>query len=120
MLEAPKFAGLIDLNENHDNYGITQIFYHKLGEGSNMSIDSYGSLQMSDGGGSVAMSMDNSSVGSNGSHTHILNHQGLKSVRNYSVVGNVNRGRVSQGLEYYDEWTIDLRKLTYFILLFMV
>ncbi|XP_060213665.1 serine/threonine-protein kinase STY13-like [Lycium barbarum] len=130
MLEAPKFAGLIDLNENHDNYGITQNFYHKLGEGSNMSIDSYGSLQMSDGGGSVAMSVDNSSVGSNGSHTHILNHQGLKRVRNYSVVGSVNRGRVSQGLsddalaqalmdprsptdglENYDEWTIDLRKL---------
>ncbi|XP_059318413.1 serine/threonine-protein kinase STY13-like [Lycium ferocissimum] len=130
MLEAPKFAGLIDLNENHDNYGITQNFYHKLGEGSNMSIDSYGSLQMSDGGGSVAMSMDNSSVGSNGSHTRILNHQGLKRVRNYSVVGSVNRGRVSQGLsddalaqalmdprsptdglENYDEWTIDLRKL---------
>ncbi|KAK4373117.1 hypothetical protein RND71_008501 [Anisodus tanguticus] len=130
MLEAPKFAGLIDLNENHDNYGLTQNFYHKLGEGSNMSIDSYGSLQMSDGGGSVAMSMDNSSVGSNGSHTRILNHPGLKRVRNYSVVASVNRGRVSQGLsddalaqalmdprsptdglENYDEWTIDLRKL---------
>ncbi|KAM3344430.1 serine/threonine-protein kinase STY13 isoform X1 [Capsicum galapagoense] len=131
MLEAPKFAGLIDLNEDHDNFGLTQNFYHKLGEGSNMSIDSYGSLQMSDGRDSVAMSMDNSSVGSNGSHTRILNHQGLKCVRNnYSSVSSVNRGRVSQGLsddslaqalmdprfptdglENYDEWTIDLRKL---------
>ncbi|KAM3270342.1 serine/threonine-protein kinase STY13 isoform X2 [Capsicum chacoense] len=131
MLEAPKFAGLIDLNEDHDNFGLTQNFYHKLGEGSNMSIDSYGSLQMSDGRDSVATSMDNSSVGSNGSHTRILNHQGLKCVRNnYSSVSSVNRGRVSQGLsddslaqslmdprfptdglENYDEWTIDLRKL---------
>lgn len=131
MLEGPKFAGLIDLNQNHDNYGLSQNFYHKLGEGSNMSIDSYPSLQMSNGGGSVAMSMDNSSVGSNDSNTRILNHQGLKRVHNnYSVAASVNRGKVShglsddalaralmdpqyvtQGLENYDEWTIDLRKL---------
>nr|XP_025887795.1 serine/threonine-protein kinase STY13 isoform X2 [Solanum lycopersicum] len=131
MLEAPKFAGLIDLNENHDHYGLTQNFYHKLGEGSNMSIDSYGSLQMSNGGGSVAMSMDNSSVGSNDSHTRILNHQGLKRVHNnYPDAASVNKGKTSHGLsddalakalmdprfptnglENYDEWTIDLRKL---------
>ncbi|XP_060188505.1 serine/threonine-protein kinase STY13-like isoform X1 [Lycium barbarum] len=132
MLEAPKFGGLnIDLNENHDHYGLSQNFYHKLGEGSNMSIDSYGSLQMSNGGGSVAMSMDNSSVGSNDSHTRILNHQGLKRVHNnYSVAASVNKGKTSHGLsddalakalmdpryptnglENYDEWTIDLRKL---------
>ncbi|KAL3337575.1 hypothetical protein AABB24_029955 [Solanum stoloniferum] len=92
---------------------------------------SYGSLQLSDGGGSVAMSMDNSSVGSNGFHTRILNRQGLKRVRNnYSAVASVKRGRVSHGLsddalaqalmdprfptdgiENYDEWTIDLRNL---------
>ncbi|KAL3533196.1 hypothetical protein ACH5RR_006717 [Cinchona calisaya] len=131
MLEAPKFTGIIGLNNNHDDYGLSQNFYHKLNEGSNMSIDSYGSLQMSNGGGSVAMSMDNSSVGSNDSHTRILNHQGLKRVNNnYSVAASVNRGRVShglsddalaqalmdtrfptEGLENYDEWTIDLRKL---------
>ncbi|KAL3363515.1 hypothetical protein AABB24_012671, partial [Solanum stoloniferum] len=131
MLEAPKFAGLIDLNENPDHYGLSQNFYHKLDEGSHMSIDSYGSLQMSNGGGSVAMSMDNSSVGSNDSHTRILNHQGLKRVHNnYSVAASVNKGKASHGLsddalakalmdprfptnglENYDEWTIDLRKL---------
>ncbi|XP_059276607.1 serine/threonine-protein kinase STY13-like [Lycium barbarum] len=127
MLEAPKFVGLIDLNQN-----LSQNFYHKLGEGSNMSIESYGSLQMSNGGGSVAMSMDNSSVGSNNSNTRILDHQGINRVHNnYSVAASVNRGRVSNGLsndalaqalvdprfptiglENYDEWTIDLRKLT--------
>ncbi|KAJ8528187.1 hypothetical protein K7X08_021879 [Anisodus acutangulus] len=127
MLEAPKFVGLIDLNQN-----LSQNFYHKLGEGSNMSIESYGSFQLSNGGGSVAMSMDNSSVGSNNSHTHILDHQDLNRVHNnYSVAASVNRGRVSNGLsndalaqalvdprfptiglENYDEWTINLRKLT--------
>jgi len=127
MLEAPKFTGIIGLNNNHDDYGLPQNFYHKLDEGSNMSIDSF----QSNGGGSVAMSMDNSSVGSNDSHTRILNHQGLKRVKNnYSTAGSVNRGRVSHGLSGdalaqalmdprfpteglgdYDEWTIDLRKL---------
>ncbi|KAL0308344.1 UNVERIFIED_CONTAM: Serine/threonine-protein kinase STY13 [Sesamum radiatum] len=98
MLEGPKFTGIIGLNNNHDNYDFSQNFYRKLNEGSNMSIDSYGSLQMSNGGGSVAMSMDNSSVGSTDSHTHILGHQGLKHVNNYSVAASVNHGRVSQGL----------------------
>ncbi|KAL0426715.1 UNVERIFIED_CONTAM: Serine/threonine-protein kinase STY13 [Sesamum latifolium] len=98
MLEGPKFTGIIGLNNNHDNYDFSQNFYRKLNEGSNMSIDSYGSLQMSNGGGSVAMSMDNSSVGSNDSHTRILGHQGLKRVKNYSVAASVNHGRVSHGL----------------------
>ena len=131
MLDAPKFTGIIDLNKNHDNFDLSQGFYHKLGEGSNMSIDSFSSLQMSNGGGSVAMSVDNSSVGSNDSHTRILNHQGLKRVNNnYSVAQSVNRGKVSHGLsddalaqalmnprvptealENFDNWTIDLRKL---------
>ncbi|GMP47184.1 hypothetical protein ACSBR2_001495 [Camellia fascicularis] len=126
MLEAPKFTGI----RNHDNYDLSQGFYHKLEEGSNMSIDSFGSLQMSNGG-SITMSVDDSSVGSNGSRTHILSHPGLKRVKNnYSVVQSVNRGKVShglsddalaqalmdprvptQGLENFDEWTIDLRKL---------
>lgn len=126
MLEAPKFT------MGHDNFiDLSQGFYHKLGEGSNMSIDSFNSLQMSNGGGSVAMSLDNSSVGSNESHTRILNHQGLKRNKNYTDAQSVNRGRVSQGLsddalaralldtrhptgglENFEEWTIDLRKLS--------
>ncbi|RVW14184.1 Serine/threonine-protein kinase STY8 [Vitis vinifera] len=129
MLEGPKFAGIIGMNNNE--YDLSQGFYHKLGEGSNMSIESYGSLQTSNGGGSVAMSVDNSSVGSNDSHTRILNHQGLRRVNNnYSVAASNNRGRVSHGLsddalaqalmdsryptlglENFEEWTIDLGKL---------
>ncbi|KAL6585632.1 Serine/threonine-protein kinase sty13 [Orobanche minor] len=130
MLETTKFTGIIDLNTNHGNYGFSQDFYRKLNEGSNMSVDSYGSLQMSNGGGSVAMSVDNSSVGSNGSNTRILGHQGLKHVKEYSVAASNNHGSVSQGLSddalaralmdhrspteglgNYDEWTVDLRKL---------
>ncbi|XP_008224567.1 PREDICTED: serine/threonine-protein kinase HT1-like [Prunus mume] len=138
MLEGgAKFPGIIRLN-NHDNnyYDLSQGFYHKLhegeGEGTNMSIDS---MQTSNDGGSVAMSIDNSSVASNtnDSHTRILNHQGLRrrANDNYSVQTSVNRrGRVThalsddqlaralmdshsltQGLENYEEWTIDLTKL---------
>ncbi|EPS66052.1 hypothetical protein M569_08722 [Genlisea aurea] len=128
MLDGPKFTGIIDLNVNHDSYDFSQNFYRKLNEGSNMSIDGNGSLQ--NGGGSVAMSVDNSSVGSNDSHTRILGHQGLRHVENYSVASSIHRGRVShglsddalaqalmdpryptQGLGNYDEWRIDLRKL---------
>ncbi|XP_015163249.1 serine/threonine-protein kinase HT1-like isoform X4 [Solanum tuberosum] len=87
-MEAPKFVGLVDLNQN-----LWQIFYHKLGEGSNMSIEGYG---MSNADGSGAMSVDNSSVGSNDSHTHILNHQGNHIHNNYSVAASVVRGRVSR------------------------
>ncbi|XP_030943795.1 serine/threonine-protein kinase STY13-like [Quercus lobata] len=135
MLEGgPKFAGIIDLNKNDNNYyDLSQGFYQKLGEGTNMSIDSVGSLQTSTGGGSVAMSIDNSSVGSNDSRTRILNHQGLRrrANDNYSVQHSVNRrGKVThalsddalaralmdsntptEGLENFDDWTIDLRRL---------
>ncbi|KAH0706926.1 hypothetical protein KY285_011519 [Solanum tuberosum] len=122
MMEAPKSFGLTGLNQN-----LSQSFYHKLGEGSNMSTESYG---MSNAGGSVAMSVDNSSVGSNDSHTHILSHQDNHIHNNYSVAASVVRRRVSRlsddalaqalvdpqfptiGLEIYDEWTIDLRRLT--------
>ncbi|OAY60609.1 serine/threonine-protein kinase STY13 [Manihot esculenta] len=132
MLEGgPKFTGIIGLNNHDNNYDLSQGFYHKLGEHSNMSIDSYDSLQTSNGGGSVAMSIE--SIGSNDSHTRILNHQGLRrrANDNYSVQQSVNRrGRVThalnddalahalmdntsptEGLENFDEWTIDLRKL---------
>ncbi|KAE9597838.1 putative dual-specificity kinase TKL-Pl-4 family [Lupinus albus] len=130
---AAKFHGMIDLNEHNNYYDISQGFYHKLGEGTNMSIDSVGSLQTSNGGGSVAMSVDNSSVGSNDSHTRMLDHQGLKrrANDNYSVAHSVNhRGRVThalsgdalaqalmdnssptEGLDNFHDWTIDLRKL---------
>ncbi|XP_058223115.1 serine/threonine-protein kinase STY13-like [Rhododendron vialii] len=129
MLEAPKFTGIIGLNNHHDNFDLSQGFYHKLGEGSNMSIDSFGSLPMTDGGGSVAMSVDNSSVGSNGSHTLFLRHQGRVN-NSYSIAQSVNRGRVAhglsddalaqalmdprvqtEGLDNFDEWTLDLRRL---------
>lgn len=130
-----KFTGIIGLKSHNNNYyDMSQGFYHKLDEGSNMSIDSLASLQTSNGGGSVAMSVGNSSVDSSDSHTHILNHQGLRihANDNYSVAQSVNhrRGRVTHalsddalaqalmdnnfptlGLENYDEWTIDLRKL---------
>ncbi|OMO61924.1 hypothetical protein CCACVL1_23144 [Corchorus capsularis] len=134
MVEGPKFTGLMGATNNNDNnyYDFTQGFYQKLGEGTNMSIDS---LQTSNAGGSVSMSIENSSVGSNDSLTHILSHPGLKPVNrhNYSVsVGQsvFRPGKVghalnddalaqalmdsrypTQGLENYDEWTIDLRKL---------
>lgn len=130
MLEASKFTGIIGINNNDNKF----YDFYKLGvgENSNMSIDSYASLAASNGGGSVAMSVDNSSVGSNDSHTRMLGHQGLKRVKdNYSVAGSNNhRGRVThalsddalaqalmdpnyptEGLENFEEWTIDLRKL---------
>ncbi|KAK9741709.1 hypothetical protein RND81_03G122900 [Saponaria officinalis] len=129
MLETSKFTGIIGINNNDGKF---YDFYQKLGENSNMSTESYASLQASNGGGSVAMSVDNSSVGSNDSHTRMLDHQGLKRVNNnYSVAGSVNRrGRVThaltddglaqalmdpnfptEGLKNFEEWTIDLRKL---------
>ncbi|OIW09310.1 hypothetical protein TanjilG_01281 [Lupinus angustifolius] len=131
-----KFPGiLIDLNKHHNDYEFSEGggFYHKLdlNDGTNMSIDS---LQTTNGGGSVAMSVDNSSVGSNDSHTRILNHQGLKRRPNdnYSIAHSVNRrGRVThalshdalaqalidtnsptEGLDNFHEWTIDLRNLS--------
>ncbi|OVA19309.1 Protein kinase domain [Macleaya cordata] len=133
MVEGPKFTGIIG-NSNYENnlYEFTPGFYHKIGEGSNMSIDSMGSMQTSNGGGSVSMSVDNSSVGSNDSHTHILSHPGLKPVNNNNSVGHsvLRAGREqhalsddalaralmdsrvpTEGLENYDDWTIDLRKL---------
>ncbi|KAG6488701.1 hypothetical protein ZIOFF_049950 [Zingiber officinale] len=107
--------------------------YQKLDEGSNMSIDSVRSLQTSIDGGSAAMSLENSSVGSNNSRTGILHHTGLRLFPgvNFSVGHSVLRpGRVShamnedalaqtlmdpryptESLENYDEWTLYLRKL---------
>ncbi|XP_057958880.1 serine/threonine-protein kinase STY13-like [Malania oleifera] len=135
MVEGPKFSGIIGgHNNNNDNnfYDLTQGFYQKLGEGSNMSIDS---LRTSNAGGSISMSLDNSSVGSNDSLTHILSHPGLRPIAHeYSIGHSVLRpgkGKVThalnddalaqalmdsryptEGLQNYDEWTIDLRKLS--------
>uniref|UniRef100_A0A7N0R8W7 non-specific serine/threonine protein kinase n=1 Tax=Kalanchoe fedtschenkoi TaxID=63787 RepID=A0A7N0R8W7_KALFE len=133
MLEGgANFHGNINLNNPERNiFELSQGFYHKLDEGTNMSVDS---MQTSNGGGSVAMSLDNSSTGSNDSHTRILNHQGLRrhATDNYTVQASANHrgGRVShalsddalvqalmdnnyptEGLQNYEEWTIDLRKL---------
>ncbi|KAJ8470544.1 hypothetical protein OPV22_024887 [Ensete ventricosum] len=76
-------------------------YYQRLGEGSNMSIDSINSMQTSVDGGSIAMSRDASSVGSSDSRTGILNHPGLRQIPipNYSVDHSVLRpGRVNPGL----------------------
>uniref|UniRef100_A0A7N0T4I1 non-specific serine/threonine protein kinase n=1 Tax=Kalanchoe fedtschenkoi TaxID=63787 RepID=A0A7N0T4I1_KALFE len=132
MLEGgANFRGNINLNNPQRNiFELPQGFYHKLDEGTNMSVDS---MQTSNGGGSVAMSVDNSSTGSNDSHT-LLDHQVLRrhATDNYTVQASVNHrgGRVShalsddalvqalmdnryptEGLQNYEGWTIDLRKL---------
>ncbi|KAM3321239.1 serine/threonine-protein kinase STY13 [Capsicum chacoense] len=126
MADAPRVAGLIDLNQN-----ITQNVDRKVGEGTSMSIESNGSLRMSNAGGSMAMSLVNSSVGSNNSRTLILNRQGNHAFDNASVAASIIRGGVSNrlsgdalaqaltdpqfptiGLGINDEWTIDLEKLT--------
>ncbi|URE45130.1 serine threonine-protein kinase [Musa troglodytarum] len=132
MAEGSKFAGFMGGGGGGNVVGngfYDMGFYRKLDEVSNMSLDSVGSLQTSTGGGSVAMSLENSSVGSNNSRTGILHHTGL---RLFSVGHSVLRpGRVShamnedalaqtlmdpryptESLENYDEWTIDLRKLS--------
>lgn len=104
-------------------------FYRKLDEGSNMSVDS---IQTSVSGGSVAMSVENSSVGSSGSQTGILHHRKNTTITGGSVGHSIFRPRrvthplnhdalaqalidpgfPAQGLENYDEWTLDLRKLS--------
>ncbi|KAI5069709.1 hypothetical protein GOP47_0016010 [Adiantum capillus-veneris] len=99
-------------------------YYNRLGEASDMSVDSH---QTSNGG-----SMYNSSVGSNNnSRTTMLMHHDLKTKTNtfagHSVVHKSSMahslgedalssalldGRfAAEGLEGYDEWTIDLRRL---------
>ncbi|CAF2068625.1 unnamed protein product [Brassica napus] len=132
MLEGPRFDVLAagHHNNDHNYYPFTQDFYQKLGEeeGTNMSTDS---MQTSNAGGSVSMSVDNSSVGSSDA---LIGNPGLKPMRHpysLSVGQSVFRpGRVThalnddalaqglmdssyptQGLANYEEWTIDLRKL---------
>ncbi|KAG6532983.1 hypothetical protein ZIOFF_006843 [Zingiber officinale] len=133
-MEGSKFAGFISGGGGVNVVGNSFYdlgCYRKLDEGSNMSVDSIGSLQTSTGDGSIAMSVQNSSVGSNNSRTGILRH-GLRlfPAANLSAGHSVRPGRVShainddglaqalmdpryptESLQNYDEWTIDLRKL---------
>ncbi|XP_020578374.1 serine/threonine-protein kinase HT1-like [Phalaenopsis equestris] len=132
MMESTKFAGIIAGGGGAGGVSFYDMaYYRKLGEETNMSVDS---IQSSTGGGSVAMSTENSSVGSSDSRTGILHHNALRQVPTAggsSVGHSVFRpGRVShalssdalaqvlmdqgfptQGLDNYDEWTLDLRQL---------
>ncbi|KAL4564414.1 hypothetical protein LXL04_028478 [Taraxacum kok-saghyz] len=126
MLEGPNpnITGLIGLNSNFQD--TTQGFYHKLDD--NMSIDSFNSLHMSNNGGSIAFSIVNSSVDSNGSNTLMLPHHGPNPYTDGHSANN--RGRVAhglttdalaqalldpcfptKGLQHYEKWTIELKKL---------
>lgn len=130
MLEGQNFTGLIGLNNNFQE--TTQGLYHTLDD--NMSIDSFNSLHMSNNGGSIAFSVVNSSVdsnGSNGSNTRmlLLPYNGPNPYTDGHSANN--RGRVAQGLttdalaqalldprypakglQSYEQWTIKLKKLT--------
>ncbi|EFJ13809.1 hypothetical protein SELMODRAFT_146897 [Selaginella moellendorffii] len=123
---------------NGNFYGFTaDDYYERLAAGSdNMSVDSVASLHTSNGGGSVTMTAAESSVGSNGSSRTILMHpelgikRGNRSVTgSYSVVHPSTVGAPpptdedvltnalmdarspTEGLEGYDDWTLDLRRL---------
>ncbi|KAK4755825.1 hypothetical protein SAY87_009582 [Trapa incisa] len=133
MMDAgQRMTGIIDLNKpNFNELDLSQGLYHKL-EGSNMSIGSYGSLQMS-AEGSNAMSIDQSSSASNESRTQMLKHEGCRHRFNDNKTGHSVfnlRGRDNHilsndalaralmdpnsptlGLKNFDEWTLDLRKL---------
>ncbi|XP_031504178.1 serine/threonine-protein kinase STY13-like [Nymphaea colorata] len=127
MVEGSKFGGAGN-NENFFNFASD---YIRLAEGSNMSVDSMGSLQMCNADGSVAMSAG-SSVGSNiPLAASMMTYPGMGTVTNGSLEQSVyTPGMVShplaedalaralmddryttEGLEQYDEWTIDLRRL---------
>ncbi|KAI0518888.1 serine/threonine-protein kinase STY13 [Dendrobium catenatum] len=130
MMDTTKFAGIIAGGGGGGNF-YDMGFYRKLGEGSNMSVDS---IQTSVGGGSVAMSVENSSVGSSDSRTGILHHSGFRqTITAGSSIGHsiFRPGRVThplnhdalaqalmdpgfptQGLDNYEEWTLDLRQLS--------
>ncbi|KAG2259115.1 hypothetical protein Bca52824_078409 [Brassica carinata] len=76
MLEGAKFNVLAVGNHHNNDYAFTQEFYQKLNEGSNMS------MQTSNAGGSVSMSVDNSSVGSSDA---LIGYPGLKPLRSSNV-----------------------------------
>lgn len=119
-----------NINHGHDNNfrDMTHGFYLKLDD--DVSMESFNSLQTSTNGGSVGFSIAHSSVGSN--HP-MLSQRGSNHVQaTYTFDHSVNNRlrRVSQGLsddalaqslldtcfptqglQDYEEWTIDLRKL---------
>eukprot|EP00252_Welwitschia_mirabilis_P008679 TRINITY_DN2072_c0_g2_i1.p1 TRINITY_DN2072_c0_g2~~TRINITY_DN2072_c0_g2_i1.p1 ORF type:complete len:405 (-),score=55.13 TRINITY_DN2072_c0_g2_i1:617-1831(-) len=111
----------------------TDGYYQRLGEASDMSVES-------NGGGSVAMSVMDSSVGSNNSRTNMLDPRHMmirdrtrshvrgisSSVANSVAYGSSATNGLAddllaqalmddryptEGLKDYDEWTIDLRRL---------
>jgi hypothetical protein len=98
MTEAARFHGMIGggggkgMQDNEIN-GFDNIpYYQKFGEGSHMSVDSVDGFNLTNyAGGSVAMSLDNSSVGSNESRTVILKYPGLRDAptASYSVNNSV-------------------------------
>ncbi|XP_062195396.1 serine/threonine-protein kinase STY13-like isoform X2 [Phragmites australis] len=134
MAQGAKFPGFIGAVGGLDGGNFCDMtYYQKLGEGSNMSIESLNSMQTSMHGGSIAMSVD-SSVCSSDSRTGMLGHPGLRGpviVASYSVGNSIFRpGRVSHALsedalaqalmdsrfptetlKNYEEWTMDLGKL---------
>ncbi|ERN12578.1 hypothetical protein AMTRI_Chr01g136410 [Amborella trichopoda] len=127
MVEGAKFTGI---GHNDDNfYGFTD-GYKRIGYVSDMSVDSVGSLQTSTGGGESIMV--ESSVGSTDSQPMMRMHEGIRTMTNgYSVGHSVLQPNTAshtrgddalvqalmdnryptEGLEHYDEWTINLRNL---------
>ncbi|KAL0741213.1 hypothetical protein Bca4012_082726 [Brassica carinata] len=129
MFDGAKFNVLNHHNNDNNYYAFTQDFYQKLNEGTNMSMEN---MQTSNPGGSMSMSVDNSSVGSSDA---LIGHSGLKSLWNNAYSPSVGQsvfrpGKVmhplnndaiahalmdsrypTEGLANYEEWTINLRNL---------
>ncbi|KAG2286335.1 hypothetical protein Bca52824_045939 [Brassica carinata] len=107
MLDGAKFNVLNHNNNDNNYYAFTQDFYQKLNEGTNMFMES---MQTSNAGGSVSMSVDNSSVGSSDA---LIGHPGLNSLRNNTYSPSVGQSVMypTEGLANYEEWTINLRNL---------
>jgi tRNA A-37 threonylcarbamoyl transferase component Bud32 len=141
MAEGPGFHGMIGgrggkgMQGNEINGFYNMPYYHKIGEGSDMSVDSVDAFNLANcAGGSIAMSVDNSSVGSNESRTVILKHPGLRDIptASYSVGNSVfcpsrvaahtlnedalarvlmDPNHPTEILSNYEQWTIDLGRL---------
>ncbi|KAG8038600.1 hypothetical protein GUJ93_ZPchr0255g33281 [Zizania palustris] len=97
MDEHLRFQGMIGgggkgMQDNDINGLYNMPSYHKFVEGSQMSVDSTDGFNLANYvGGSVAMSVDNSSVCSNESRTVILKHPGLRDAPNRAF-GKLYRG----------------------------
>jgi tRNA A-37 threonylcarbamoyl transferase component Bud32 len=122
-------------------YVFTADFYRRLDEASDMSVESTGSMEMSNGARSMSMSVADSSVGSNNSLHTVLMHPDLRTKNGtrgslaYSVAQQQQTSSIrssmithafvedalfnhlmdsrypTEGLEGYEDWTIDLRRL---------